>query len=116
MGRSVYGTPIGNPFSLFKSCCPVCEAEYWRPWKARDCCKGTPEYDAWRRMIDKQVAAAEAKKMRRRGKKVFTPYSTPTPPPRAGLGMKPCPNCQGERGHVLCRLCDGDGFVPENVF
>lgn len=116
MGNSVYGTPIGNPLSLFKSCCLVCGAEYWSPRKARDCCKGTPEYDAYFAALNRRIAAADAEKMRRRGKRVFTPYSTPTPPPRAGLGMKPCPNCQGRYGNFMCPLCDGDGRVPENVF
>lgn len=106
MSNSYYdpGPPLRSPLDLLKFECPVCGALYWRNKKAANCCKGTPEYNAWRRHIDRQVAAAEAKKHGHQG----TFFSV-------GQGMKPCPLCSGEPGNVRCPLCDGDGFVPENM-
>ena len=84
--------------------CPICRERYWFNSTARDCCKGTPAHDAWYRNIQRQVAAAEARK---RGEKGNIP--------RAGLDLKPCPRCRGVTGHWNCPLCDGSGQVPENM-
>ena len=102
------GPMLKSPLDLLKSVCPVCGALYWRGSKARDCCKGTPAYNAWKRQIDQRVATAKAAK---RGDRV----DGMTVPPRAGLGLKPCPRCKGETGHWNCPLCNGCGQVPSNM-
>lgn len=56
------GPPLRSPLDLLKQECPICGALYWRGSKARDCCKGTPEHDAFFRRLRQQNAAAEARK------------------------------------------------------
>ena len=99
------GPPLRSPLDLLKQECPVCGARYWRGSKARDCCKGTTAHDAFFRRLHQQNIAAEARKRDEKGDT-----------PRAGLGLKPCPNCHGKPTHWTCPLCDGSGQVPENMF
>lgn len=104
LGPLDYGRPYKSPLDLLKFECLICGQRYWRKNKARDCCKGTPEHAAYFRRLDQRIVAAEAEK---RGKPL--PYA-------AGIGIKECPDCHGKHGNLRCQLCDGNGFVPDNVF
>ena len=103
MSYNPYGAPLRSPLDLLKSECPICGALYWRGKKAADCCKGTPEHEAFFRRLRQQNEAADARKHHRP-----EPHVT-------GVTLMPCPNCHGKWGNFSCPLCDGDGQVASNM-
>lgn len=61
--------------------CKVCKRKYWSSRTSFNCCKGTPEHDAWLRSI-----------------------RHPTPPRE-----RDCPRCHGKPGNYMCPMCEGRG-------
>ncbi len=81
---------LGFPGSLINATkpyeCEVCHKKYWSSRKAFRCCEGTPEYDAWRREMNRRY------------------HSGPHSPTE-----RDCPRCKGKAGNYTCPLCDGRG-------
>lgn len=80
-------------FNLFKQCeCPVCHKRYLLPRTARNCCKGTPEYDAWRCEVARKIQRSQSQR------------------PRSYRDMeRDCPRCNGQPGNYMCPMCEGRG-------
>lgn len=88
---------LNSPFDFLKKYCYACGGTFWFGHK---CTASSAEQAACLRNLNRQVVDAEAKK-----------HGSAT-----GLGLKDCPICHGKVGNWNCRLCDGNGKVPENMF
>lgn len=88
---------------FMKTPCPICGQPYFFARNAGKCCKDSPLRDTWKRDLDRKIAVSDA-------------IIHNKPASRAGLGLKDCPLCHGVTGNWNCRLCDGNGKVPDNMF